>query len=126
MSDQSSEPEISKPADLARHSTGIVRHSGLLGTGLGDGHLGKTRFVIAFGIAGLSDMVSLFTEWAPPIQWGVDAATALLLFVVLGWQWPLLPALIAEAVPGLAMFPFWLLVVAVIASMNKAKADDAR
>jgi hypothetical protein len=32
----------------------------------------------------------------PPIEWVVDVGTALLLFMVLGWQWLLLPGLVLE------------------------------
>jgi hypothetical protein len=38
----------------------------------------------------------------------------LLLFLVLGRQWLLLPGLVLEAIPGLGVLPFWLLVVAAI------------
>jgi hypothetical protein len=41
----------------------------------------------------------------------VDLLTALLLFGLLGWRWALLPGLVAEAIPGVAVFPVWLLVV---------------
>lgn len=54
-------------------------------------------------------------------MWLVDAATALLLFAVLGWHWLLLPGLIFEAIPGLAVVPFWLLVVAGIAFWGTAR-----
>jgi len=35
--------------------------------------------------------------------------------VILGWRWPLLPGLVAEAIPGVAAFPVWVLVVAAVA-----------
>jgi hypothetical protein len=35
---------------------------------------------------------------------------------VLGFRWSLLSALFVEAVPGLAMFPTWTLVVAALAT----------
>ena len=44
--------------------------------------------------------------------------TALLLFMVLGRQWLLLPGLALEAVPGLGVLPFWLLVVGAIAVLG--------
>jgi hypothetical protein len=31
--------------------------------------------------------------------------------LILGRRWALLPGLIAEAIPGLAVFPWWVLVV---------------
>jgi len=71
--------------------------------------------VLAFAIAAVSDAISAFTSFAPPVEWLVDAVTVLLLFLVLGWRWPLLPGLILEAIPGVGVFPFWLLVVGAIA-----------
>jgi hypothetical protein len=50
--------------------------------------------------------------------WLVDLATALLLFMVLGRQWLLLPGLALEAIPGLGMVPLWLLVVGAIAVLG--------
>jgi hypothetical protein len=35
--------------------------------------------------------------------------------MVLGWQWILLPGLVMEAIPGLNVFPFWMLVVGAVA-----------
>lgn len=79
------------------------------------GIVSKKRLLLAFAIAAISDALSFALSFAPPIQWGVDIVTALLLFLLLGWQWPLLPGLIAEAIPGLNLFPFWILVVGSIA-----------
>jgi hypothetical protein len=48
----------------------------------------------------------------PPVcEWTLDLATARLLLLMLGRQWMILPGLIAEAIPGLAALPFWVLVV---------------
>ncbi len=57
----------------------------------------KWRLALAFAIAGVSDVISAVATFALPIEWAVDLVTALLLFVVLGWQWLLLPGLIMEA-----------------------------
>jgi hypothetical protein len=73
---------------------------------------------MAFVIAGLSDVIGAFATLAPPIVWAVDIGTALLLFMVLGWQWLLLPGLALEAVPGVGVVPFWLLVVGAIAVLG--------
>lgn len=89
-------------------------------------HRSRTRIIIALIVAVLSDLLSAMTEWFPPLQWGIDLATALILFVILGWHWIFLPALVAEAIPGLAMFPTWLMVVAVYAAKTNgviAKVD---
>ena len=74
----------------------------------------KKQVALAFGIAGVSDAIGAFITLLPPIGWVVDLATALLLFLVLGRQWLLLPGLALEAVPGLGVLPFWLLVVGAI------------
>jgi hypothetical protein len=77
--------------------------------------LSKTRLVLAFLVAAASDVLSYGTAFVPPVQWTVDLVTALLLFGLLGWRWALLPGLMAEAIPGVAVFPVWLLVVASVA-----------
>src|SRR5262249_50072617 len=78
----------------------------------------KKRLVPAFFIARISDAIGAFTTPLPPIGWAVDLATVLLLFMVLGRQWLLLPGLALEAIPGLGVLPFWLLVVGAIAVLG--------
>ena len=73
------------------------------------------RLALAFILAALADGLSFFLTFTPPVQWAVDVVTAILLFVVLGWQWILLPGLIMEAIPGLYVFPFWVLAVGAVA-----------
>jgi hypothetical protein len=77
--------------------------------------LTKTQIIVALAIAGISDVVGAFVTVAPPVAWGVDIATAVLLFLVLGWNWLLLPGLVMEAIPGVGVFPFWCVVVVAIA-----------
>ena len=77
--------------------------------------LSRRRLALAFLVAAVSDIVSYGTAFAPPVQWMVDFLTALLLFGLLGWRWAILPGLVAEAIPGVAVFPVWLLVVASVA-----------
>ncbi len=69
------------------------------------------RLALAFIIAALADGLSVFLTFTPPVEWAADLVTAILLFMVLGWQWILLPGLIMEAIPGLYVYPFWVLVV---------------
>lgn len=52
---------------------------------------------------------------APPLIWLLDGFGAMFLFIALGFRWALLPALLAEAIPGLALFPAWTLVVLAMA-----------
>jgi hypothetical protein len=73
------------------------------------------RLALAFALAALADGLSVFLTLTPPVQWAADLVTAILLFMVLGWQWILLPGLIMEAIPGLYVFPFWVLVVGAVA-----------
>jgi hypothetical protein len=76
---------------------------------------GKKRLAAAFAVAAISDALSYWLSFVPPVQWVIDLATALLLFLLLGRKWAILPGLIGEAIPGLNLFPLWLLVVGSIA-----------
>lgn len=81
----------------------------------------KMRFGLALGIAAIADALGAFGTVVPPLVWVVDVLTAFLLFMVLGWRWLLLPGLILEAIPGVAVMPFWLLVVGAIAVWGTAR-----
>jgi len=83
--------------------------------------LSHRRLAFAFAIAAVADTLSVMLTLAPPFQWGVDFATAAALFLVLGRRWLLLPALVMEAIPGLWVFPFWVLVVGAIALTGQVK-----
>ena len=83
----------------------------------------KRRIALAFAVAAVSDLLSVWLEFIPPLQWTIDLATAALLFLILGRQWLILPALIAEAIPGLAVLPFWVLVVGSIAVWGTIKSS---
>ncbi len=87
--------------------------------------LSRRRLAIALAVAGVSDVLSVWLEFAPPLQWALDIVTALALFGILGRQWLLLPALISEAIPGIAAFPAWVLVVLAIGvTGNRAAAPQ--
>jgi hypothetical protein len=77
--------------------------------------ISSSRLALALALAALADGLSIFWALTPPVQWAADLVTAVALFIVLGWQWILLPGLIMEAIPGVYIFPFWLLVVAAVA-----------
>jgi len=81
----------------------------------------KARLLAAFAVAAASDILSAAFDFMPPLQWTLDIVTALALFFILGRQWVILPALIAEAIPGLGVFPIWLLVVGSIAIWGTVK-----
>jgi hypothetical protein len=103
-------PEGPGPGGSAKQSSSRPRFS-------------KRRLALAFAVAGLSDGLSFFLTPVPPLQWAADGVTALLLFLVLGWQWVLLPGLIMEALPGLNVFPFWVLVVGAVAMWGTARPN---
>ena len=84
----------------------------------------NTRLTLAFVVALISDGLSIWLEFAPPLQWGLDIGTALTLFLILGRQWLLLPPLISEAIPGLAVFPAWVLVVGSIGLWGSIKKQQ--
>jgi len=86
----------------------------------------KKRLAAAFVVAVISDGLSFWLVIAPPVQWAVDLFTALLLFLLLGRKWVILPGLIAEAIPGLNVFPFWLLVVGSIATWGVIRRPQAK
>jgi hypothetical protein len=77
----------------------------------------RTRKRIALGLAAASDLAQWFffpalVEGAlSPFEIALDAATAMVILLVVGFQWRLAIALAAELVPGLDMFPTWTAVV---------------
>src|SRR5215813_14140019 len=112
MSDQSA------PSELEMRSTETTASSPLKFSAL--------RLALAFVVAGVSDVIGAFASVAPPIGWAVDVVTAALLFVVLGWRWLLLPGLVLEAIPGVGVLPFWLLVVGAIAALGTPRPNTAQ
>jgi hypothetical protein len=71
----------------------------------------RAQMALAFGVAAVSDVIMIWTEFVPPIQWAIDGATALALYLILGRRKALLAGLIIEAIPGMGVFPAWVLVV---------------
>jgi hypothetical protein len=69
------------------------------------------RWRWALAIALVSDLLGLALTLLPFVQWLLDGATALALLLVLGFQWPLLAALVVEVVPALEIFPTWTLAI---------------
>jgi hypothetical protein len=86
--------------------------------------LSMQRKVVALAIAAISDAISLGAEFVPPLQIFIDLVTAGALFAVLGFRWPLLPALVVEAIPGVAAFPSWVLVVAMLVGLTPTAKSE--
>jgi hypothetical protein len=80
----------------------------------------------ALAVAALSDLAQWFffpvlvEGAASPFEIGLDACTALVILLVVGFQWRLALALVAELVPGVDMFPTWTAVVLSLPSAPKA------
>ena len=91
--------ETGKPGG---HNVDVAPHSSRLGRG---------RLALAVAVAVASDALAFFVALAPPLEWALDIATAISLFLILGRRWAILPGLVAEAIPGIAIFPAWILVV---------------
>jgi hypothetical protein len=93
----------------------------------------RRRWRIALAVALASDALSFGLEafslgLAEPLQIAVDAATALLVSLLIGFRWSLAIPLAIEAVPGLAVFPTWAAALAALAALEppEASADPAK
>jgi hypothetical protein len=77
----------------------------------------STRKRVALGVAALSDLAQwaffpvLSEGAASPFEVALDVCTALVILLVVGFQWRLAIALAVELVPGLDLFPTWTAVV---------------
>jgi hypothetical protein len=81
----------------------------------------RAKLAIAFGVAAISDVLSIWITFAPPFQWALDLATAFILFLIFGRRWALLPGLVMEAIPGMGVFPWWVLVALSIILYDEIK-----
>src|SRR5262245_26809749 len=71
----------------------------------------RKAFALALVVAAVSDALAFWVDLFLPLQWALDIATAIVLFLILGRRWAILPGLIAEAIPAVGVFPAWILVV---------------
>jgi hypothetical protein len=81
------------------------------------------RWRRAFLIALLSDALGFLVVLFPPLQWTLDAITAVALLLVLGFRWKLLVALAIEVIPAIQLFPAWTLVILAMAATEKPAAE---
>ena len=84
------------------------------------------RWRWALVTAVLSDALGFGVALFPPMQLLLDAMTAVVIFAVLGFRWPLLGALAVEAVPALQFFPSWTLVVLALASTENQSSPQGK
>jgi hypothetical protein len=73
----------------------------------------------ALVIALISDAIGFLVLLMPPVQWAVDAVTAIVLLIVLGFRWSLFMALAIEVIPAIELFPAWTLWVLAVAATDK-------
>ena len=99
--------EDSEKATKTAKSGEIVANRAVTGAKL---YSWKT-LALALLVAGVSDVLAFAVALIPPAQVAVDVATAIALFLILGRRRAILPGLIAEAIPGMGIFPVWILVV---------------
>lgn len=81
----------------------------------------RKQLVLAFVVAAIADVVLFPVAEAGVLALFLDAITAGLLFIILGWRWILLPALVTECIPAVNIFPFWILVVGSLAVFGTVK-----
>lgn len=81
----------------------------------------RKAIAAALLVATASDIGSFAATFAPPVQLAIDFATAVALFLILGRRWAILPGLVAEAIPGLGVFPVWILVVVSIVAYDEIR-----
>jgi hypothetical protein len=88
--------------------------------------LTSRRKYFALAAAGISDLAQMifapaFVEGAgSPFEVALDAVTAVVILVIVGFEWRLAIALAAELVPGVDLFPTW---TAVVLSLPTAPAE---
>lgn len=103
-----------------------VRPRTLLATIWRPGAVSQQRRRVALGVAVLSDVIQwvffpVMSEGAAsPFDIALDAVTAVIILLAVGFQWRLAIALAIEVVPGLDMFPTWTAVVLSIPTAPKA------
>jgi hypothetical protein len=79
--------------------------------------LTRRRKLVALAVAGASDVGQMvfspaFVEGAgSPFEIALDAVTALVILLIVGFEWRLAFALAAELIPGVDIFPTWTAVV---------------
>ncbi len=79
----------------------------------------RLRLMAALVVAGLADTVLAPLGEAAPVVF--DLAVAAVLALILGPRAPLMIALVAEAIPGVGLFPSWLAAVGALAVSDRAQ-----
>ena len=84
----------------------------------------RRRKILALGVAISNDTLRVLCGgligFIDPIDDLADVITAVVLAMTLGFQWPMICACIAEAIPGVAVLPTWTAFVLLVPSANTA------
>ncbi len=84
----------------------------------------RRRKILALGVAISNDTLRVLCGgligFIDPIDDLADVITAVVLAMILGFQWPMICACIAEAIPGVAVLPTWTAFVLLVPSANTA------
>jgi len=89
--------------------------------------LARWRIVLAFAVAIAADgLQMLFTAWGwlGPDQ-AIDIVTMIMMVWLLGFHLLLLPTLVLEMIPGLAMIPTWTGCVAAVVALKLRRPAGA-
>lgn len=85
----------------------------------------QARYVGAIVVAAASDVLSAVFVFIPPVEVAIDLLTALTIWWLMGWRWAMLIPLIAEAIPGVAVFPTWFVVVLALGAFPRSTEPAA-
>jgi hypothetical protein len=98
--------------------------------GIGPVNITPKQKYLALGVAAIVDVVQMSVasgvtiEGAmSPVEWAIDIGTALVLVLILGWNWRLALAFGLELVPGVALFPSWTALVFTFAATSGGVPD---
>jgi hypothetical protein len=87
--------------------------------------LSRTRIRAAWAIALVVDAIQIPADFAGPAGWfldaGLDLATMIVMWALLGFHWAFLPSFLTEWIPYLNLAPFWTLAVA-LATRGRGEA----
>lgn len=97
--------------------------------GLGPLHITPKQKYAALAVAGIIDVLQA-TVLSPvaspgamsPVEWAIDIGTAVILTLILGWNWRLLLAFGVELIPMASMFPTWSALILTITSVASVDA----
>jgi hypothetical protein len=85
----------------------------------------KPQWRGAMILGAISDAISFGLAFSGPFEVAADLITAVALFAILGFRWPLFIPLVVEAIPGVAVFPTWVVAIAAMAAADVAASPPA-